>query len=669
MPVINTTSEHSAQSSQFDFLCNGCGKKLTVDGKETTRAKYDCYEVYKGQAAEIAKNITKKEDETESSNLNKTTIENFLEAIHKDAPQYFFRSLELIDVDDDHETKTGTTVPCLTGDELLKMAKHGEKISAPKATIEALLEKEDLSSAILAGEKTMQVDAQGGIIHYVFPLDHAASYAVRYCCPACGTPLYGKVGMYPEIRIGVVGTPRQGKSAVLTATVDTFLHGKYGIHMAEDKSNPKYKDFEKNYLARYRSNISIQKTGEDQTLTYRFTITVGGKKVNLLFIDIAGELLQDALRGEFHKRYGMFMESVDCFWLCTDDFQIRQLEQAPAELGLGTRMNITNIQQNANELGNMLHILTNGKMTDGKKCNIPCAVLLVKSDHLPQQDRKKIYEGIKQIDNLYCYTCLGGDAIDEKEFVQMRYRVENYIHSRNKWMIECYQEYFNYIGYMACSAYGHAVAKFNVAFGEESILLYIPGTIDDDPLFEEGKNYEIEVHMGDMLTAETQREVNENGRRYRNCQVSKARLRRGNEIDTHEILAVRIPVDMGEHDKAILRIFETASQEQNVTQGEQGNNEYFISKLEHTEQVFLQTGESTEELFEVTDKPAPDQVAMPLIWSMAMLGYYDTIGEKQGKRTWWQWLLGKDAEIVSTGFIKGDSDSRKVLCGLKKTHD
>ena len=652
-------------SGGHPFLCAYCGKIVNEVKRQNSHAQYGLADYYKNQISdELLNNLNAKIGCTLSKD-ELTGLFDYAKAI----------IVEDLQFEEGQDGGFITTVPGLTIKDLV------EKVSESKGNepVENAINKLSKATAqaedggVIIPEQTLEAHVENGIIKYIVDFN-SFTYPVKRICPFCGEEIEYSAGAYPEIRIGVLGTQRQGKSGILTATVSTFENSRYGVSF-EKRSLQQYPKFISDYLDRFKANLAIQKTPESERFAYRFSICVNSngnvERWNLLFVDIAGELLQnnETAQREFDKKYSRFMRNMDCYWLCVNDFQIKRLQEAPANHGLGTvgyKKGITNELQ-SNDVNAML------KMLLGKDGVVPkpCLVLLDKSDTMQNADREKIYQDLVKEDGVYGYTKGNGkNLLNEEQMYVLRHNVRDYIERHNGQLIQDLESHFMNLGYLACSAYGHAVSDYNVAFRKDGQEILIYKEVDSND--KEDELFDVELHLGNRVSADSLKKMLEKKNFTPKCARKKDFLRKGDSTERVSIIAMLLPFDLrrdSDEHEGILRLLKSDEKKRTTEkwQTEDAKQLIYIQLPQQASSVFFRTDPDSDEEaeFEVDDIPNPDQIATPLLWSLAVLGKYATLGEV--RKTKWRWFR-KVAYIEKKTFKAGDKDSIRVLCGLLRRH-
>lgn len=660
MPI---TKDAATTIEGYPFACGHCGILLNIPEDEGCIPLYNLLDIITDHTSDL---VYSKE-----TVIEKKKIVSFFQEVHAKS-RWFDKPLRIVRSSSANRQDGQVVIPKLDLRVLQEMAKAlGEgNVNATAELLESLdVEKKNPT---LIEELTFFASTKDGVIRDLYTRGSDGkntSYSVYRVCPFCGKKLNSRAGAFPEKRIGVVGFPRQGKSAILTATIDSFRKTSFGIQLEENESDEQYQGFVKNYLKRYQANISIQKTQQTERLSYLFTLTVHGKKQNILFVDIAGELLQDEeeKRKSFHELYVNFMRNLDCFWLCVDDFQIKQLEQPPAQLGLGDESQIATRQLHGGDLSTMLSMLLGNE----KKADVPCLALVVKTDFLSPQERKTIFKGLTATMDTYG-ICNKVDKffLDEQQLYALRKQIRAFIHHHNSGMVSCIEDHFSNVGYLACSAYGHPVLKYNVAFrsDEKETLIYLKQEFLDTSDDEISKAVDIELHRGTQTTYNTYLEMVKEKRFLANQTMTDIELRKADDIERFKVKAYRLPFSIKEG--GMLRLITANPSIRNETRwiSEKTGQAYYISypASSHSRVFCLKAPDSIEEHeYIVEDHPAPDQAAMPLLWTLAMLGCYSTYGEKI--TTKWKGF-SRQEEVSFQVFPPNDQDSKKVICGQMQYH-
>lgn len=469
-------------------------------------------------------------------------------------------------------------------------------------------------------------------------------------CPICGAKLSGDFGKYKEIRIGVLGTERQGKSAVLTATYSTFKNGYGNVTIWDNVAghgDASITTFGKDYLNRYEKNISIKKTETSDTLAYRFSISQGNNRYNLLFVDIAGELLFDRQNGhliadEFHRKYRNFIENIDCVWFCIDKSVIDNLITV-VPLGLGLGNNIRNdVALNSADCRSLVEFLRDLNKT------APWLVLAVKSDMLDHhfiEEKKREFGSADGHGRLITKE----NCFDEKMFCKLSGTVRDFIRARNKQLLEALED-SGKLRYSLCSAYGHAVNSFNVAFSDDETVIFVPTGVES--VFpEEGQTYSVKIYLGDHLEVGMEPI-------YENTSVTAIRSKYHNspiDFDGDSAIALRIGFALT-YDTDYVAVVDC-----------DGTRTMFSLRREqlHYRRIDFNfhDGNPLKE-FDSLLKSEPWLMEVPLLWTLAVHGKYPTVG-MQAQRTHW-WARGTLSDI-KTSFIN-NAYSKKILRGETDTY-
>ena len=239
------------RQGKFPFLCNHCGRLLDKKSEADSIAKYNVWPHYMNYINSKPDNMT-----INFKNGKSLTREKLIGFMNL-ADHCFTCDLEPNCDSENNEIKV--TIPELTVGSLKKIA---ETLSNSRLevveTLKELTSAEELNEKIVE-RKTVYADVSHGIIKSIGDFGHDADRIERLC-PYCKESIKYPSGAFPEKRIGVIGTPRQGKSAILSATVNAFMNrDKYGISFVHE-AVMQNKAFMTDYLYRYRNNISIIKT-------------------------------------------------------------------------------------------------------------------------------------------------------------------------------------------------------------------------------------------------------------------------------------------------------------------------------------------------------------------------------------------------------------------------
>jgi len=140
-------------------------------------------------------------------------------------------------------------------------------------------------------------------------------------CPHCGQRLSRAAGFAEELVIGLLGSPRAGKTSCLVALFSALHSGKYSkFTFGTDKleNDEKYNALVEE-TAWYDKGYKVKKTDTDASNIFNYSLVVnaGNAKRILTFIDIPGEFWQSGDTGindSFYRLYAGIYENIDCIW-------------------------------------------------------------------------------------------------------------------------------------------------------------------------------------------------------------------------------------------------------------------------------------------------------------------------------------------------------------------
>ena len=208
-PTSILVDQSGTENRVFPYLCNSCGEELHS-------IHYDCYNIYETRIAEIFSKLPK----TLSKDIIGTEdIKSFLSSVHeKDIKPFVFEIVV--------GNNGWATIPAFTKDMLIDIAKCAIQYEVAVVTGRAILDTAShngFAGIVILAEPGQYKAIMRGKSIVNFRRNDQESYPAKRVCPFCNKEIYGRAGDNPEIRIGVVGTPRQGKSALITGVVNKSL--------------------------------------------------------------------------------------------------------------------------------------------------------------------------------------------------------------------------------------------------------------------------------------------------------------------------------------------------------------------------------------------------------------------------------------------------------------
>ena len=144
-------------------------------------------------------------------------------------------------------------------------------------------------------------------LEYKFKNEQANPYRphlqkeIRGYCPKCGKPILMGSGLYPQIKIGLLGAQSSGKTTLILSLLSVLqvpeVYQKLKIKCPSDiLCDARYDDFQKNWEL-FKEGWSPQKTSAEGENVFNASIMIESvvqhKTVILTFVDIAGEQCWD----------------------------------------------------------------------------------------------------------------------------------------------------------------------------------------------------------------------------------------------------------------------------------------------------------------------------------------------------------------------------------------
>lgn len=282
-------------------------------------------------------------------------------------------------------------------------------------------------------------------------------------CPYCGGKLLTDSGKYEEKIIVMLGSSRVGKTAYLAALVDMHVNRKSEnntpINMGS-VAGAQYENFRKNILEPYAKGEKIVKTdiSKDKVALVPMQITLNGKTVNYIFVDLPGEVFvpsseqekeAGAASGDFIANHRRICEYADAFWLCIAPMQIDyRLKGMNEKLGKSDKVEMDMDMILAN-ISNIISLMGTAKS------KTPTAVVLTMSDLIDRSEA--LYSATEEpgrdclTDAMMFRTDLSGD---------IALRVKQYLQSGNMNIniIPRLDRIFEFKSYFSVAAYGKTVS-------------------------------------------------------------------------------------------------------------------------------------------------------------------------------------------------------------------
>ena len=198
---------------------------------------------------------------------------------------------------------------------------------------------------------------------------------VERVCPGCGMPLDHEAGYRNEYIIGMAGISRVGKTAYIASLIEQLskLDNTSYIHISENESES-LKQFRETIISQYVRGDVIEKTeveNEKKIPLVYLPLQIGGKIVNLIFVDMPGEVYggnqNEGL--DFISNRRKVLQNADVIWCCIEPSMI---DSRYVNGNVCKREETTSSQ-----LSGLLNIL---RMAIPQK--IPASVILTQSDLL-----------------------------------------------------------------------------------------------------------------------------------------------------------------------------------------------------------------------------------------------------------------------------------------------
>ena len=173
--------------------------------------------------------------------------------------------------------------------------------------------------------------------HVAFETQEGEKLGRRRICPYCGRRLSSVVGLAPEIIVGLIGSPRAGKTSCMTAVAATLYNGsysKYGMSIDSYIGDASWQQLLEE-IEKYNAGIKITKTpdGNNQVPSYSFMISFGRdahkRKCVLTFIDMPGEFWQKdggGMTKEYYEKYSQLYNNIDCVWSIISKLSVNEVD-------------------------------------------------------------------------------------------------------------------------------------------------------------------------------------------------------------------------------------------------------------------------------------------------------------------------------------------------------
>lgn len=154
-------------------------------------------------------------------------------------------------------------------------------------------------------------------------------------CPHCGKIVSRAVGRAQEIVIGLLGSPRAGKTSCVTAIASALYsnrYSRYGLTVEIFNNDNQWQRL-KHEIDEYDAGYVVTKTPEGQTEvpSYSLLVRLGQEQKGLIervftFVDMPGEFWQkgNGITDDFYKQYAGIYENIDCTWFFLNKLAVHQ---------------------------------------------------------------------------------------------------------------------------------------------------------------------------------------------------------------------------------------------------------------------------------------------------------------------------------------------------------
>lgn len=305
-------------------------------------------------------------------------------------------------------------------------------------------------------------------------------------CPHCGRKLSRAAGFAEEIIIGLLGSPRAGKTSCLVSLFSALLSNKYVKDNRPCFSCLKIENDENyNLLLEeelwYRKGYKVRKTDtigdKNEVFSYSLIANICGRLRVLTFVDIPGEFWQSGGQGideSFYTLYAGIYENIDCIWFMMSKTTLTYLamdtdgkETLLAETSEDRQ--IVEGAQPMNFQANLMHLRSHLN-SHGKKFP-PMAVIITKPDAALSDgaEKKEITErrlakltpsGLFESSQAEVNRLLFAEnrkqiVVDDKEIFNISRDVRKYLAFKSPAMYNAIINNCEYTFFVSQSSYGH----------------------------------------------------------------------------------------------------------------------------------------------------------------------------------------------------------------------
>ena len=161
-------------------------------------------------------------------------------------------------------------------------------------------------------------------------------------CHFCGRNLPEALGHAPETVIGLVGSPRAGKTSCVVAIASRLLsdtRGYKGLRI-DLKAGDRQWQYLKEQIDRYEKGYIVKKTEElvTETPSFSLLVRVGNNLERVMtFVDMPGEFWEKGtgITDDFFEHYGKLYEGVDSIWFFISKLGVHMTDLSPEDANGG----------------------------------------------------------------------------------------------------------------------------------------------------------------------------------------------------------------------------------------------------------------------------------------------------------------------------------------------